>query len=329
MNAPLYAPTDGPARYRGSVDSGISAWLGQGVPAEKLVLGMPLYGYIYRGTSGDGLYSPFSSAQSVPWDTVKDIYLANPAYRAFRHPEAQVPWLYGDGSLLSYDDGDSVAAKAELARQRGLGGVGFWELSQDRDGELVRSACSAWGGGSFWDVPPDAWYAGAVESVRAAGLMNGDGNGRFSPGAPVTRGQAAAILYRLAGEPAVYGSSFRDVSAQAYYAQAVGWAARRGIVEGFADGTFRPDLPVTRQQLAAFLFRYARLEGADAGERASLRGYQDAAAVSSYAREPMSWALRAGILQGTAGGELLPHGRAARGQTAVLLQRFSALLETG
>ena len=99
-------------------------------------------------------------------------------------------------------------------------------------------------------------------------------------------------------------------------------------MEACADGTFRPELPVTRQQLAAFLFRYARLEGADAGERASLRGYQDAAAVSSYAREPMSWALRAGILQGTAGGELLPHGRAARGQTAVLLQRFSALLET-
>nr|WP_325212435.1 glycosyl hydrolase family 18 protein [uncultured Oscillibacter sp.] len=329
FNAPLYAASDGPPRYRASVDDGISAWLAQGVPAEKLVLGMPLYGYIYQGADrrNGGLYSRFDSAKSVSWDKVKGEYLNRSAYRQFRHEEAGVPYLYGDRSFLSYDDPDSIAAKAELARRRGLGGVGFWELSQDRSGDLIQSAWTAWNGGRFQDVPPDAWYAGAVERVCAAGLMNGVSSTVFSPGGTVTRGQIAAILYRLAGSPAVRGSSFSDVPAGAYYSEAVAWAARRGVAEGFHDGTFRPDLPVSRQQLAAILWRYAKLERADSGARASLRGWPDAGEVGGYAGEAMSWALAEGILQGTKEGTLQPQGRAARGQAAVLLERFQKLLE--
>lgn len=326
FNAPLHAPAGG--RSRASVDGGISAWLDRGVPAEKLVLGMPLYGYIYQGVSGadGGLYSRFTSAQSVSWDKIKSQYLSGTAYHQLRHLEAEVPYLCGNRTFLSYDDPASIAAKAALARSRGLGGVGFWELSQDTAGELVESACTAWAGTRFRDVPPGAWYAPAVERVCAAGLMNGAGAGTFSPGSAVTRGQTAAILYRLAGEPAVYGSSFSDVPASAYYARAVAWASRRGVVEGFADGTFRPDLPVSRQQLAAFLWRYAKLVRADSGKRASLEGYQDAALVSAYAREPLAWALAEGILQGTAEGCLQPQSRASRGQTAVLLERFLELI---
>ena len=329
FNAPLYAPSDGPPRFRASVDYGISAWLGRGVPAEKLVLGMPLYGYIYQGVSSrnSGLYQPYESARSVSWDKVKGEYLNRSAYRPLRHQEAEVPYLYGNRSFLSYDDPASIAAKAELARRRGLGGVGFWELSQDTEGDLVQSAWAVWNSGRFQDVPQDAWYAGAVERVCAAGLMNGSSPTTFSPGGTVTRGQIAAILHRLAGEPAVRGSSFSDVPASAYYSGAVAWAARQGVAEGFSDGTFRPDLPVSRQQLAAILWRYAKLKRADSGARASLQGFPDAGEVGGYAREAMGWALAEGILQGTGDGTLQPQGRAARGQTAVLLERFQKLLE--
>ena len=329
FNAPLYTPSDGPPRYRASVDDGISAWLGRGVPAEKLVLGMPLYGYIYQGVSSrnGGLYQSFGSAKSVPWDGVKSEYLNRSAYRQFRHGEAEVPYLFGSRSFLSYDDPASIAAKAELARRRGLGGVGFWELSQDRSGDLIQSAWNVWNSGRFRDVPRDAWYAGAVERVCAAGLMKGTGAGVFSPGETVTRGQIAAILHRLAGTPAARGGAFSDVPAAAYYSEAVAWAAGQGVVEGYYDGTFRPDLPVSRQQLAAIFWRYAKMEGADKGGRAALRGYRDAGDVSGYAREAMSWALSEGILQGTRDGTLQPQGRAARGQTAVLLERFQALLK--
>lgn len=329
FNAPLYAPSDGPARYRSSVDGGISAWLDRGVPAEKLVLGIPLYGYIYQGVSGGsgGLYSRFTAAQSVSWDKIKAQYLNSTAYKQLRHSEARVPYLYGNRSFLSYDDEASAAAKAALARDRGLGGVGFWELSQDTAGDLIESVWSAWNGGTFRDVPQTAWYASAVESVSAAGLMNGVGDGSFSPGGGVTRGQIVAILYRLAGGPAVYSSSFSDVPSSAYYAKAVAWAARRGVAEGFSDGTFRPDLPVSRQQLAVILWRYAKLVRSDSGKRASLEGCRDAGTVSGYAVEPLSWALAEGILQGTAEGDLLPQGQATRGQTAVLLERFIKLID--
>ena len=329
FNAPLYAPSDGPSRYRSSVDGGVSAWLGAGVPAEKLVLGMPLYGYIYQSVDrrNNGLYQSFGSARSISWNQIQRDCLSQGAYRQFFHQEAGVPYLYGNRSFLSYDDPSSIAAKAELARRRGLGGVGFWELSQDAGGDLIQSACSAWNGGQFRDVPADAWYAGAVERVCAAGLMNGTAPGTFSPGGTVTRGQVAAILYRLAGQPQVRGSSFSDVPASAYYGAAVAWAARLGIVEGFHDGTFRPGLPVSRQQLAAILWRYAKMERADSGSRAPLRGWLDAGEVSGYAQEAMSWALAEGILQGTTQGTLQPQGRAARGQAAVLLERFQKLLE--
>lgn len=330
FNAPLYSASDGPVRYRSSVDDGVSSWLGRGVPAEKLVLGMPLYGYIYQGVDrrNSGLYQSFESAKSVSWDSVKREYLNRSSYRRLRHEEAGVPYLYGNRSFLSYDDPESIAAKAELARRRGLGGVGFWELSQDREGDLIESAWTAWNKGRFRDVPQDAWYAGAVEQVCASGLMNGTGTGTFSPGGTVTRGQTAAILHRLAGEPKVQGSSFSDVSAAAYYSEAVAWAARLGVVEGFSDGTFRPDLPVSRQQLASILWRYARLEGADSGSRASLQDYPDAGEVGGYAREAMGWALAEGILQGAKDGTLQPQGRAARGQAAVLLERFQKLLQS-
>lgn len=330
FNAPLHSPAGGPPRYRASVDDGISSWLGRGVPAEKLVLGMPLYGYIYQGVDrrNNGLYQSFETAKSVSWDRVKSEYLSQGAYRRFFHEEAEVPYLYGNRSFLSYDDPASAAAKAELARRRGLGGIGFWELSQDRSGDLIQSAWTAWNGGRFSDVPQDAWYAGAVERVCAAGLMNGTSSKTFSPGGTVTRGQITAILYRLAGEPAARNAPFSDVPASAYYSKAVAWAAENGIVEGFYDGTFRPDLPVSRQQLAAFLWRYANMERADSGNRAPLRGWLDAGEVSGYAEEPMSWALAEGILQGTKDGTLQPQGRAARGQAAVLLERFQKLLKS-
>lgn len=330
FNAPLRPVSGGPSRYQGSVEGGVNAWVSRGVPAEKLVLGMPLYGYIYQGVSRaqDGLYSGFDSARSVAWDKVKGEYLERPGYRQLRHREAEVPYLSGNGCFLSYDDEASIAAKAELARDCGLGGVGFWELSQDREGDLIQSACSAWRGGGFSDVPAGAWYAGAVEAVCEAGLMQGTGAGTFAPGAAVTRGQIAAILYRLAGSPGIYGSSFSDVRTGAYYAKAVAWAARRGVVEGFPDGTFRPDQPVSRQQRAAVLWRYAKLERADSGKRAGLEDYRDAGEVGAYAGEALSWALAEGVLQGTKEGNLLPQGQAARGQTAVLLERFQKLLES-
>ena len=158
--------------------------------------------------------------------------------------------------------------------------------------------------------------------MSAAGIMQGVGGGRFAPERTVTRGQLSAILHRIAGRPSASGTPFTDIAPDAYCAEAAAWAEERGILQGYADGTFRPNQPVSRQQFAAALHRYAAGEGWDNGRRASLRGFPDEGQVSDYAREPLRWALGAGIMQGRSDGRLDPNGSATRAQTAVLLCRF-------
>lgn len=332
FNAPLYTPSGASPQGKSSIADSVQAYLDKGIPAEKLVLGMPLYGYAYQGVSSqnNGLYSTYTSAKSVSYRTLKKNYLSNAAYRQYRHQEAQVPYLYGSRTFISYDDAESLAAKAALARSRDLGGIGFWELSQDDGGELTAAASSAfrstWGN-PFRDVAPGAWYEEAVRYVYEAGLMQGTTGTTFSPGRTSNRGQITAILHRLEGSPRAGTPPFTDVAADSYCADAVAWAEKNNIVRGFEDGTFRPEGRITRQQLAAILFRYLEHRGADTAGRADLSRFSDTAAVADYAREAMAWAVSAGLLQGRSDGTLDPAGSATRAQTAVILQRLGALLE--
>ena len=332
FNAPLYTPSGASPQGKSSIADSVQAYLDKGIPAEKLVLGMPLYGYAYQGVSSqnNGLYSTYTSAKSVSYRMLKKNYLSNDAYRRLRHGEAQVPYLYGSRTFISYDDAESLAAKAALARSRDLGGIGFWELSQDDGGELTAAASSAfrstWGN-PFRDVAPGAWYEEAVRYVYEAGLMQGTTGTTFSPGRTSNRGQITAILHRLEGSPRAGTPPFTDVAADSYCADAVAWAEKNNIVRGFEDGTFRPEGRITRQQLAAILFRYLEHRGADTAGRADLSRFSDTAAVADYAREAMAWAVSAGLLQGRSDGTLDPAGSATRAQTAVILQRLGALLE--
>ena len=332
FNAPLHTPSGASPQGKSSIADSVQAYLDKGIPAEKLVLGMPLYGYAYQGVSSqnNGLYSTYTSAKSVSYRTLKKNYLSNAAYRQYRHQEAQVPYLYGSRTFISYDDAESLAAKAALARSRDLGGIGFWELSQDDGGELTAAASSAFRStwdNPFRDVAPGAWYEEAVRYVYEAGLMQGTTGTTFSPGRTSNRGQIAAILHRLEGSPRAGTPPFTDVAADSYCADAVAWAEKNNIVRGFEDGTFRPEGRITRQQLAAILFRYLEYRGADTAGRADLSRFSDSAAVADYAREALAWAVSAGLVQGRADGTLDPEGSATRAQAAMILQRLGALLE--
>ena len=328
FNAPLYPPSSPAPHHQSCVSGSAAAYLEQGVPADKLVLGMPLYGYRYNGVRGEGLYSLFTSARSIPYDALVETYLSDPAYRQFYHTEARVPYLRGRDSFLSYDDPRSIAEKAALAQELDLQGIGFWELSQDRTAVLIESAVARLKGGTFSDVPADAWYAAAVAFVQARGWMTGTTSARFSPELPVTRGMAATVLHRMAGSPAAGDRAFPDVAEDAYCRQAVAWAAEAGVVLGYDDGRFGPEDLVTREQLAALLYRYASFQGWDTSGRASLSGYTDAALVSPYARTAVSWAVDAGLLTGRSAAALVPGGTASRAELAVILERFSLYLPT-
>ena len=330
FNAPLYTPSGTSPQSRGSIADSVRAYLDKGIPGSKIVLGMPLYGYAYQGVSSsrNGLYSTYTSSKSVSYKTIKKSYLSSTAYRQLRHGEAQVPYLYGNRTFVSYDDAASLAAKAALARAQGLGGIGLWELSQDDGGELTAAASSAFRStwdNPFRDVAPGAWYEEAVQYVYEAGLMQGTSASAFSPSRTTTRGQIVTILHRLEGSPRAGRVPFTDVAADSYCAEAVAWAEQNAIVQGFGDGTFRPHRPITRQQLAAILLRYMEHRGADTSGRADLGRYSDHAAVAGYAREAMAWAVSAGLIQGRSDGTLDPSGSATRAQTAVILHRLCAL----
>ena len=176
----------------------------------------------------------------------------------------------------------------------------------------------------FLDVSRTDWFYYDVRYVCENGLMNGTSRNRFSPYGTATRGMLVTILYRMENEPRCFGSAaFSDVKPGAYYEKAVVWASQNNIVSGYTDGTFRPDAPVTREQLASILYRYTLYRGQDvsAGETTSLTGYGDAQAVSSYALPAMRWACGTGFLQG-ANGKLNPFGLATRAQLAAMLHRY-------
>ncbi len=145
FNAPLYAPTEPSPQYKVSVNQGIQAYLNAGASPRKLVLGMPFYGYCYTGVSAanHGLYSTFTSAKSIGYDSVMANYLNNPAFTSYYHSTAMVPYLFGNNTFISYENPQSIAKKAELAKQYGLLGVGAWELSFDHSAVLLTSAYNA------------------------------------------------------------------------------------------------------------------------------------------------------------------------------------------
>ena len=177
----------------------------------------------------------------------------------------------------------------------------------------------------FVDVPGDAWYAGGVRYVYAHGLMNGTGNWRFSPNRTTTRAMIATILYRMEGSPRVYGTSqFGDVEAGSWYEDAVIWATQNDIVEGYTSKTFGPDDPITREQMAAMLYRYADYCRCDmsAGRYVDLSKYSDMNEISDYAIPALRWAVGEEIIEGRTGKRLAPTDTATRAEVAVMLMRF-------
>ena len=142
LNAPLYTPTESSPQYKISADSSLKLWLNAGFPADKLVMGIPFYGYVYDGAGSEngGLYQNFTSAKAAGYDRIASSYLNHPEYTKFFHPVGQVPYLYGSGKFISYDDTASIAKKARYAAQKGLRGVSAWELGYDRASVLLTSA---------------------------------------------------------------------------------------------------------------------------------------------------------------------------------------------
>lgn len=184
----------------------------------------------------------------------------------------------------------------------------------------------------YYDLNTEAWYHEATDFVIANDIMKGVGGKYFDPNGTTTRGQLVTMLYRLAGEPKVSGESeFVDVADGKWYTDAVIWAARKGIVDGYGNGYFGVFDTVTREQTVTILYRYAKYMGVSVSKLADLKYFIDAKDVSDFAEEPFGWAVKRDIIEGKAvsGGylKLDPQGATARVEMAAMLMRFAEYVD--
>ena len=206
-------------------------------------------------------------------------------------------------------------------------GDGTWSFRQPDERVTIHVAFREIGAAlPFTDVPEGAWYYDGVKYAYENGLMAGTDSSAFSPEGAATRGQIVTILWRLAGSPGmedeIWGYPYADVDANAYYATAVYWARMNGIASGYTSQQFGPNDTITREQLAAMLYRFAGDQGWDTSARADLSRYADAGQVSAWAVEALRWANAEGLIAGTSAATLTPGATATRAQVAVILMRF-------
>lgn len=174
----------------------------------------------------------------------------------------------------------------------------------------------------FTDVNEGDWFYDVVLYAYGNGLMTGVSATEFAPNQTTTRGMIVSMLARLEGVTSAESAGFADVAENDWYATAVNWAASVGVVNGYEDNTFRPNAPITREQMAAILYNYADYKGYDVSARADLSDYADAASISSWAEDVLAWANAEGLINGMTATTIDPQGATTRAQTAAMFERF-------
>ena len=242
--------------------------------------------------------------------------------------------LASGGELIDVTTGTANASMELTAKHRYLVGEGA-SVKVTINSEAARigvtGAYQTAAGGvvalPFTDLARSDWYYGAVKFAYEKKLFNGISEDHFAPGDRVTRAMLATVLFRLAGTPAqsVTGSVFTDLVPGEWYEAGIRWSSGQGIVNGIGEGLFAPQVNVTREQLAVMLYRYAgEYLKANTQIRGDLMGFGDQTRISEWAREGLSWAVGAGIMNGDTSGMLNPGGSASRAEAVTMMQRFTS-----
>ena len=320
----------GPVASRAFVERSIAYALDR-APAEKIVLGIPLYGRIWNDAGGEICGIGISDRQietllqqfggSVTYDTAQQAAVARITIPGGGTTVSVAGYALTPGSYtIWYADEQAKKGLLALADTYDLRGAGSWSLGQET--EATWDYFSLWLNGCFWEDLQGHWARQHAVEANASGLMQGVSASRFVPDRTLTRAEAAAVLCRLLDLPGASGAAPDFGDTAGHWARAeIAAAAEAGLVEGTGGGQFRPDVPVTREQLAVMLYRAAELAGADVSGMADLSGFSDSRSISAYAKAAMAWAVDAGLLTGS-GGRLSPGSGATRAQTAALLNRF-------
>lgn len=287
------------------------------IGADKVLLGIGGYGICFNTTD--------HTAKNI---TMPEVWALREKYKAQEKTTDAATddryFTYAEGGknyIVYYESEAGIRRRAALAPAYGIAGVaGFYvggsytEMFDQMKKKLTDLP--------FTDADPTQWYYEGVEYAYKNKLFNGMSATTFEPETEMTRAMLVTVLWRYEGEPqAQNGVQFVDVPSNEWYAKAVAWASENGIVGGIGHGKFAPEDNVTREQMAAILYRYAQKKGYPTANRADLSAFPDHAAVSNWAKDAVSWTVSAGIIGGS-DGYLLPEGNATRAQVATILMRF-------
>ena len=232
----------------------------------------------------------------------------------------------GEEQTLSFDAAEGYRIKDVIIDGVAIGAVKSYTFSNVTANHTVYVVyevldASTWDN-PFQDVGPADYYAGAVQTLYQAGLMNGTSSQTFSPEQPITRGMLVTVLYRLEGQPQISAyTSFQDVVEGAYYQKAVAWAEQSNLVQGYGNGIFGVADTLTREQLAAILYRYAQMKGYETAYPSNLH-FNDENEIADWAEAPVHWAAAEGLLIGKGNGNIASKAAATRGEVAIAFAAF-------
>lgn len=300
---PAEAPEATPNKGRGTY-----------VGTQVITLNIPDGAQVYYTVDGSeptvANADPYKGSITITKTTTLKVLVVHPDYLDGIYEYTYTITNGGDDGII--DGGDSGSGGSSGGGGGSTGGGG---------GTVVTPNNNSWDN-PYFDVSSTAWYYNAVKYAVEKGLFSGVTDTQFGPNVSMTRGMLVTVLYKLEGRPAAGGNSFIDVSSNAYYSNAVAWAASKNIVSGIGDGMFAPGQAISREQMVVILYKYAQSKGMDTSASASLSNFADYDKVSPWAREAMQWAVGAGLISGKNGSILDPTGTATRAEVASILMNF-------
>ncbi len=308
FNSPLYNNNGISTQYKWSINASVNAWVKNGFPKEKIVVGLPFYGYIFNGVKNinNGLYQRFESAKAINYDTIATLYLKDIKFKRYYDDESMVPWLFNGSTFISYDDQQSIRLKADYIKSNNLGGAMIWELSHDPNKVLLNALTEILKHNSA-NFLENHWSKKIVNDLASKNIINNLDT--FNPEGHITRSEFAEYITRalnVESTGTLYLNKFSDVSPDSVEAEAIALAAESGIVEGYTDGTFGPNNNITRQEAMVMYARaidYVKLP-LIVSDR--IEKYTDKNDVADWAYLYVKKVLSAGIFNGTSDTVISP-----------------------
>ncbi len=264
FNSPLYSNNDNSPQYKWSIDQSAKAWENRGFSKDKIVVGVPFYGYMFNGVKNinNGLYQTFQDAKAVNYNTITTKYLSDADFKKYYHDESMVPWLYNGSSFISYDDEQSLSSKADYIKSNNLGGVMIWELSHDPSQVLLNALTEILRPINV-KLLENHWSEEIVRDLASKNIIRNLDT--FNPEGLIKRSEFAEYITRalkIESNNSLDKNKFTDVNPYSEISEAIALAVESGIVKGYTDGTFKPNDYITRQEAMSMYSRamdYAKI----------------------------------------------------------------------